>query len=51
MYKKVAFNVFYKNNSNYIGRTMKYVNKVLCDVKYPITDYEKNSMPKDLPIV
>ena len=35
--------------SNYIDRTMKYGNEVVCVVKEykdPMTDYEENNMPK-----
>ena len=42
---------FAKMFANYIGRTMKYRNKVVCVVKeYKglMTDYEENNMPKDL---
>ena len=41
--KKVAYDVFRNKFSNYIGRTMKYRNKVVCamkEYKYPMTAYE-----------
>ena len=31
--KKVAYDVFHNKFSNYIGRIMKYMNKVVCAVK------------------
>ena len=52
MYNKVAYDLFRNNVSNYIGRTMKYRNKVVCAVKEyndPITDHEENNIPKYLP--
>ena len=50
--KKVANNVFRKKFANYIVRTIKYENEVVCAVKEykdPMTDYDENNMPKDLP--
>ena len=47
MDKKVAYDVFRNKFANYIGRTMKYGNKVVCAVKEykdPMTDYEGNNM-------
>ena len=50
--KKVAYDVFCDKFANYISRSMKYGNEVVCAVKEykdPVTDYEENNMPKDLP--
>ena len=50
--KKVSYDLFCNKFANYIGRTMNYGNKVVCAVKEyknPMTGYEWNDMPKDLP--
>ena len=52
MDKKVAYNVFRKCFANYIGRTMKYWNKVVFAVKKykDLMIYnEENKIPKDHP--
>ena len=52
VYKKVAYDVFCNNFANYIGRTMKYGNKIVCAVKeykYPMNDYEEITCPKTFP--
>ena len=44
--------MFHNIFSNYIGRTMNYRNRGVCAVKEykdPITDYEENKIPKDIP--
>ena len=54
VYKKVSEDVFCNKFAHYICRTMKYRNKVVCSVneyKDPMTYYEGNNMPKDLPTV
>ena len=33
VYKKVAYNAFHNNSTNYIGRTTMYGNEVVCEVK------------------
>ena len=43
MDKKVSYDLFCNKFANYIGRTMNYGNKVVCDVKEykdPMTGYE-----------
>ena len=50
--QEVAYNVFRKFFANYIGRTMKYWNKVVFAVKEykdPMIDNEENKIPKDHP--
>ena len=52
MDKKVTYNVFRNNFSNYIDRNMEYGKEVVCAVKEykdSMTGYEGNNIPKDLP--